>query len=198
MEGKICHNLRYSLEQLKLGSEFDMYSKIVDSVVPGPAKVNVDDVENTLGIDGEAFAESNKKRNDLISGAIQLSWKKKVETTISGPRPRTKRTLSLPALDGKCKLLMEDRNTQLHPTDLQDQFELLSKFGWSGSDGAKITLSQSDKWLRQAKVIDGWNVTTTDTAVAFRKISSGAIWLDYNAWRLFLVEFTSRKGLDMQ
>ena len=37
-----------------------------------------------------------------------------------------------------------------------------------GSDGTQITLSQSDKWLRQAKVIDGWSVTTTDTAIAFR------------------------------
>ena len=38
----------------------------------------------------------------------------------------------------------------------------------AGSDGTQITLSQSDKWLRQAKVIDGWNITTTDTAIAFR------------------------------
>ena len=71
-------------------------------------------------------------------------------------------------------------------SDLHDQFWLFSKFGSSGSDGAEITLSQSDKWLRQATVIDGWNITTIDTAVAFRKISRGAIWLDYNAWRLFL------------
>ena len=61
MEGKICHNLRYSLEQLKLGSEFDMYSKIVDSVVLVPAKVNVDDVENTLGIDGEHLLRTIKR-----------------------------------------------------------------------------------------------------------------------------------------
>ena len=45
---------------------------------------------------------------------------------------------------------------------------MLSNFPLSGSDGTQITLSQSDKWLRQAKVIDGWSVTTTDTAIAFR------------------------------
>ena len=47
-----------------------------------------------------------------------------------------------------------------------------------GSDGTQITLSQSDKWLRQAKVIDGWSVTTTDTAIAFRwLLLSSTHWL---------------------
>ena len=59
-------------------------------------------------------------------------------------------------------------------------------------------MTQSDKWLRQAKVIDGWNVTTTDTAIAFRKISRGSIWLGYNPWRQFLEELATRKGLDMK
>ena len=36
------------MAQLKLGSDGDIYSKIVDSVVLGPAKVDVDDVENVL------------------------------------------------------------------------------------------------------------------------------------------------------
>ena len=59
-------------------------------------------------------------------------------------------------------------------------------------------MTQSDKWLRQAKVVDGWNVTTTDTAIAFRKISRGSIWLAYNPWRQFLEELATRKGLDMK
>ena len=67
--------------------------------------------------------------------------------------------------------------------DLHGQFELFSKFGESGSSGSKITLSQSDRWLRQAKVIDGWSVTTIDTAIAFRKISRGSIWLEFKLWR---------------
>jgi hypothetical protein len=37
--------------------------------------------------------------------------------------------------------------------------------------GQRISLNQSDKWLKQSDVIDNWNVTTTDTAIAFRKIS---------------------------
>ena len=99
---------------------------------------------------------------------------------------------------------MEHKKTKRTPSmvssDLFLQFELFSKFGGSGgySEGSQITLSQSDKWLRQAKVIDSWHVTTTDTAIAFRKISRGSIWLDYIAWREFLEEFTSRAKLDYQ
>ena len=82
--------------------------------------------------------------------------------------------------------------------DLLFQFQMFSKFGESGSDGSQITLTQSDKWLRQAKVIDGWNVTTTDTAIAFRKISRGSIWLSFSQFREFLEELISRKGLKIQ
>ena len=82
--------------------------------------------------------------------------------------------------------------------DLLFQFQMFSKFGESGSDGSQITLTQSDKWLRQAKVIDGWNVTTTDTAIAFRKISRGSIWLNFSHFREFLEELISRKGLNIQ
>ncbi len=45
---------------------------------------------------------------------------------------------------------------------------VLYRWGDSRSDGNQITLTQSDKWLRQAGVIDGWEVTTTDTAIFFR------------------------------
>jgi hypothetical protein len=173
-QSKICQNLRYSLEQLKLGSDVAMYSKIVDSVVLGPALLNMDDVENTLGIEREAFDESNIKRQ-----CIQPTWTQMGDTLIfptpnDGPKPGSNITISLPTIDGKCKVPMKEMNTLMHLADLHDQFGLFSKFGSSRSDGAEITLSQSDKWLRQATVIDGWNVTTTDTAIAFRKISRGA------------------------
>ena len=63
--------------------------------------------------------------------------------------------------------------------------------------GDLITLSQSDKWLRQAKVIDGWNVTTTDTAIAFRKISRGSTRLSYPGWLVFLRELAETKRLPL-
>ena len=42
------------------------------------------------------------------------------------------------------------------------------RFGGSETQGARMTLTQSDKWLRQAGVLDTWSLTTIDTALAFR------------------------------
>ena len=46
-------------------------------------------------------------------------------------------------------------------------------------------------------MIDGWNVTTTDTAIAFRKISRGSIRLSYSSWRKFLEELSDRGELSV-
>ena len=54
---------------------------------------------------------------------------------------------------------------------LKEQFSAFCKFGDKTADGKTIKLSQSDKWFKQAKVIDGKKITTTDTGIAFRKIS---------------------------
>lgn len=52
---------------------------------------------------------------------------------------------------------------------LQEIFAAFSKFGDTKSDGKGITLSQADKWFKQAGVIDGKMITTTDTGIAFNK-----------------------------
>lgn len=52
----------------------------------------------------------------------------------------------------------------------QEQFKLFAKFGDRDSDGKHIKLSQSDKWMRQAKVIDGKKITATDTGICFKKL----------------------------
>ena len=46
------------------------------------------------------------------------------------------------------------------------------RFGGSDTQGQVITLTQSDKWLRQAGVLDTWTITTIDTAIAFRLLPS--------------------------
>ena len=187
----------------------------MDSVVVGPANVKAADIEKLLGVNVEFFNKSRKKRTALIDDGSQPTWTQKEDSVIihearNETKPRKFRIGSLPSIPtnqfshmyGKRKAPMEYRSTKRIPSmvasDLYHQFELFSKFGGSGSHGAQITLSQSDKWLRQAKVIDSWNVTTTDTAIAFRKISRGSIWLDYISWREFLEEFTSRTRLDFQ
>ena len=202
VESGICRNLRYSLEQLKISGEKEAYMKLVDSVVVGPETVKQSDVEDTLGINSDIFKTSLQKRNDLISKGFHPSWKtEKLHYSVA----QEKRCRHPP--DQSPRLM---RRSEFQPSrkrrsggswrspDLHYQFESFSKFGDSGSDGTQITLSQSDKWLRQAGVIDGWTISTTDTAIAFRKISRGSIWLEYNPWREFLEELCERKGMDMQ
>ena len=36
MEERICKNLRYNLEQMKIAGEKETYMKIVDSIIVGP------------------------------------------------------------------------------------------------------------------------------------------------------------------
>ena len=99
------------------------------------------------------------------------------------------------------------------------------RFGGSETQGQVITLTQSDKWLRQAGVLDTWTITTIDTAIAFRllptlptnyrvftlilyftrrcrvlcrRVSRGSIYLGFSSWRQFLEEFVSRAGLELE
>ncbi|KAK7792385.1 hypothetical protein R5R35_007736 [Gryllus longicercus] len=58
------------------------------------------------------------------------------------------------------------------------QFRAFSKFGDTKSDGKQITLSQSDKWMKQAKVIDGKKITTTDTGIYFKKFKQQKLGVD--------------------
>jgi len=55
-------------------------------------------------------------------------------------------------------------------SSLKEQFTAFSKFGDATSDGKQITLSNADKWMKQAHVIDGKKITTTDTSITFKKL----------------------------
>uniref|UniRef100_T1I1G0 Uncharacterized protein n=1 Tax=Rhodnius prolixus TaxID=13249 RepID=T1I1G0_RHOPR len=56
--------------------------------------------------------------------------------------------------------------------NFSEKFKQFSKFGDTKSDGKQITLSQSDKWMKQAKVIDGKTITSTDTAGWIRTLAA--------------------------
>lgn len=78
--------------------------------------------------------------------------------------------------------------------EFKEQFKAFSKFGDTKSDGKLITLSQSDKWMKQAKVIDK-KITTTDTAIHFKKLKSLKVTLaDYNK---FLNDLAGAKKADL-
>lgn len=49
------------------------------------------------------------------------------------------------------------------------QFISFAKFADPNADGKTITLTKSDRWLRQANVLDDDNITMTDTGIAFNK-----------------------------
>ena len=184
---KICRNLRYSLEKLMLGSDRENYNQLVDSVVVGPANVTSSDVNMVLGVNVEVYNRSRKKRTELIESGDKPSWLEKEVNNTSG---RSQRLQSLPNISqyGKRKLSNAGNrqgratrslpngslggstgsNNSLLRSALERQFDMFSRFGGSETQGNQITLTQSDKWLRQARVIDSWNVTTIDTALAFR------------------------------
>lgn len=77
----------------------------------------------------------------------------------------------------------------------RERFKSFSKFGDTKSDGKHITLSQSDKWMKQAKVIDGKKVTTTDTGIYFKKFKSQKIGLE--DYKKFLDELAKAKKVDL-
>merc|ERR1719192_183424 len=80
---------------------------------------------------------------------------------------------------------------------LKSQFVLFSKFGDKASDGETIKLSQSDKWFKQAGVIAAKGVSTTDTGIAFRKISKRSPKLSFPEWTRYLDEIATAKKLDV-
>lgn len=78
--------------------------------------------------------------------------------------------------------------------EFKEQFKAFSKFGDTKSDGKLITLSQSDKWMKQAKVIDK-KITTTDTAIHFKKLRSLKVgFADFNK---FLDDLAATKKADL-
>lgn len=76
----------------------------------------------------------------------------------------------------------------------KEQFKAFSKFGDLKSDGKFLTLSQSDKWMKQAHVIDK-KITTTDTGIHFKKLKSMKLTIgDYNK---FLEDLAKTKGVEL-
>ncbi|XP_044749307.1 tubulin polymerization-promoting protein homolog [Coccinella septempunctata] len=76
--------------------------------------------------------------------------------------------------------------------DLGNQFAAFSKFGDSKSDGKNITLTQIDKWLKQAQVFDK-KLTTTDTGIEFGKLKAKVI--DFKTFNQFLDSLAKAKSI---
>lgn len=98
---------------------------------------------------------------------------------------------------GKLKL---DNGTSQSPEPttitFESNFKAFAKFGDPKSDGKQITLSNSDKWMKQAKVIDGKTITTTDTGIYFKKLKSQK--LGITQYKQFLEDLAKNKKCEMQ
>ena len=134
---------------------------------------------------------TGKRRLNPISSSLQCSL---VQVPANGEPAKT-------TSDGSRSRSRLEQQFGLFARWDDDNLDSLPRFGHFNSQTRAqsdlITLSQSDKWLRQAKVIDGWNVTTTDTAIAFRKISRGSTRLSYPGWLVFLRELAETKRLPL-
>ncbi|XP_063241499.1 tubulin polymerization-promoting protein homolog [Bacillus rossius redtenbacheri] len=78
---------------------------------------------------------------------------------------------------------------------LKATFTAFSQFGNTRSDGSTMTLSQSDKWMKEAKVIDR-KLTATDTAIAFQKFKSKT--LTFDQYLDFIEDLAKSKGVNPQ
>ncbi|XP_055385623.1 tubulin polymerization-promoting protein homolog [Condylostylus longicornis] len=78
--------------------------------------------------------------------------------------------------------------------NFRESFKAFSKFGDPKSDGRHITLSQSDKWMKQAKVIDK-KITTTDTGIHFKKLKQ--MKLSYDDYNKFLEDLANTKKTNL-
>jgi len=81
---------------------------------------------------------------------------------------------------------------------LRDRFQLYSMVGDRLSDGTSIRLSQSDKWFKEAGIINKEGFSTTDTDIAFRKISKKAQKINFVDWIGFLENLASAKNCDVK
>ncbi|XP_014284395.2 tubulin polymerization-promoting protein homolog isoform X2 [Halyomorpha halys] len=86
-------------------------------------------------------------------------------------------------------------NKMVDSKSFSKQFQLFAKFGDRDSDGRTIKLSQSDKWMKQAKVIDGKKITSTDTAICFKKFKLPK--LTESEYTTFLEDLGRTKGTDV-
>ncbi|XP_035229546.1 uncharacterized protein LOC118201541 isoform X2 [Stegodyphus dumicola] len=76
-------------------------------------------------------------------------------------------------------------------------FRLYARYGDLNRDGESITLTCSDRWLRQAKVIDNKRVNTTDTGIYFRQVAKFKKSLNIQSYEKFLELLAKKKNLNL-
>ncbi|XP_022645035.1 uncharacterized protein LOC111243547 [Varroa destructor] len=82
--------------------------------------------------------------------------------------------------------------------DFADMFKTFAKFGDSKGAGDLMSLSNSDRWWKQARVIDGRRLTTTDTGIYFRKIAKTKRTLTFREYQQFVEGVAKSKKIPVE
>ncbi|KAK4876814.1 hypothetical protein RN001_009320 [Aquatica leii] len=81
---------------------------------------------------------------------------------------------------------------------LDSQFSAFARYAEGSAcstDGERITLTNADIWLKQAKLLDGKLITLTDTGVCFYKMKKRTI--SYKEFLKFLEDLALTKKMDL-
>lgn len=114
----------------------------------------------------------------------------------STPEPPTKEVENLKIENGSGEAPKSPVPPNPNGATFEENFKAFAKFGDPKSDGKQITLSNSDKWMKQAKVIDGKKITTTDTGIYFKKLKS--LKVNISSYKTFLEDLAKNKKVEVQ
>lgn len=92
----------------------------------------------------------------------------------------------------------DDGSSTPNGPSFKEQFRFFAKFGDCKSTGEAITLSNSDKWMKQAKVIDNKKITTTDTGIYFKQVAKTKRSLTMKEYEQFLENLAKNKKVDVE
>lgn len=87
----------------------------------------------------------------------------------------------------------DDEEEEKEAATLHSQFVAFIRFKNPDSEGTRILLSQSDFWMKQAKVIKGRELTTTDTGICY--FQQKKYQLDFDEFNEFLKTLAQRKKI---
>lgn len=112
------------------------------------------------------------------------------------PEPPTKEVADLKVSENGGDAPRPKTPSTSGPISFEDSFKAFAKFGDPKSDGKQITLSNSDKWMKQAKVIDGKKITTTDTGIYFKKLKAQKVGIE--DYKKFLEDLAKNKKIEVE
>merc|ERR1719320_703982 len=156
--------------------------------------------DENMGDDGDEAYGNDEETKDTESRSVNQIVNGKEENSEDFDDGDDKQSIREQSTENGCELENSAGNgeevksvPEPDKAQLKNQFQLFSKFGDKSSDGSSIKLSQSDKWFKQAGIIRPRGISTTDTGIAFRKVSKKAPRLSFPTWCQYLEEVAATK-----